>query len=53
MVGAGTAAIREREPAGYGEEIPDGALRTWGLDRRQKTKPGSILAAGGQQSVRG
>jgi hypothetical protein len=54
----GTAAIRADDPgkgagAGYGEEIPDAALHTWGLDSRQKTKPGLILCADGQQSVSG
>jgi len=49
----GTAAIRADDPgkgagAGYGEEIPDAALHTWGLDSRQKTKPDSILRAAGR-----
>jgi hypothetical protein len=42
-----------RSGAGNGEEIPDAALHTWGLDSRQNTKPGLILRADGQQSVRG
>ena len=55
MVGA---AIRAGDPgegagAGYGDEIPDAALHTWGLGSRQKTKPGLILCADCQQNVRG
>ena len=50
---AGTAAIRASDPgkgagARYGGEIPDAALHTWDLDRRENAKPGLILRAGRQ-----